>query len=103
MAAPSPVFAPGLTRYRVRRNYLNVRERALPEEVGVVHALPLDHSEAGLQMPQFLEPWFARGAACGAEVRVIMPGTFDPADSDVCPTCADEVSSAGQRHLDLSA
>jgi hypothetical protein len=93
MASPEPVFAPGLTRYRVRRNHLNVRERALPEEVGIVHALPLDHSVTALEIPQYLEPWLALGAACGAEIRVIMPGTFDPADSDVCTTCAEQVSS----------
>jgi hypothetical protein len=96
MAAPAPVFGPGLTRYRLRRNPLtNARERALPEEVGIVHALPLYQSEAGLQIrwPQYLEKWLAREAACGAEIRVIMPGTFAPADSDVCPTCAGEVFS----------
>ena len=80
----------------MRRNPLtNARERALPEEVGIVHALPLYQSEAGLQIrwPQYLEKWLAREAACGAEIRVIMPGTFAPADSDVCPTCAGEVFS----------
>jgi hypothetical protein len=97
MAPPPPAFGPGLTRYRLRRNPLtNARERALPEEVGAVHALPLDQSEAGLQIrcPQYLEKWLAREAACGAEIRVIMPGTFDPADSEACPTCAGAVSSA---------
>src|SRR3954453_12374765 len=96
MAAPPPVFAPGLTRYRMRRNpRTNAIERALREEAGVVHALPLDQSPAGVQIaePQYLEQWRAREAACGADIRVIMPGTFDPADSDACPTCAGEVSS----------
>jgi hypothetical protein len=96
VASPPTAFGPGLTRYRLRRNPLtHVIEKALREEVGVVHALSLDPSEAGLQIPepQFLEKRLAREAACGTEIRVIMPGTFDPAQSDACPTCAGEVSS----------
>jgi hypothetical protein len=84
-----------LTRYRLRRNPVTrAIEKALREEVGVVHALSIDHFEAGLQIrePQYLEKWLAREAACGEEIRVIMPGTFDPAESDACPTCAGEVS-----------
>ena len=95
MSAQPPAYSPGLSRYKLRRNSLNVVAKVLPPEPDLVHALPVRTSDrTPLDSPHYFELHHDRQAVCGARVLVMMPGSFDPGDPQACQRCADEVFSA---------
>lgn len=95
MPAQPSGYGPALSRYKLRRSPLNVVEKVLPPEPGLVHALTVRTSDrTPLDWPHYFELHHDRQAVCGARVLVMMPGTFDPGDPHACQRCADEVFSA---------
>lgn len=97
MSAQLSGYGPALSRYQLRRSPLNVVEKVLPPEPGLVHALPVRTSDrAPLDSPHYFELHHDRQAVCGARVLVMMPGTFDPGNPHACQRCAYEGFSARQ-------
>jgi hypothetical protein len=73
-------------------------DRALPDEIGIVHACMLGPEPQGLrkEILDATEPVFAtRGrvldAACGTWVQVLLPEPFDSEHPQACQRCLDAI------------
>lgn len=87
-----------LERYETRRHpQLGFREPILPAESGVVHAYTT-RTAGSTRDPEFFEDRH-RDAICGAAVRVRLNVRFDPADGDVCRTCAAKFAQGLRYHF----
>lgn len=87
-------FVAALESYDMRRDPDDhVLEKALPDELGVVHAVNARWFKYSLKQPQFLDRFDVEEALCGRRVRVLLPLAFKPlvGDEDQCARCRERL------------
>jgi hypothetical protein len=88
--SPQRRYLAGLTSYDMRRDpHDHILDRALPADPGEAHAVVVWRGSRVPKQPQFLDSWMAEYALCGRRIKVLLPLTFRPDDSDAdqCPRC----------------
>ncbi|TLM87222.1 hypothetical protein [Pseudarthrobacter sp. NamE5] len=85
----------GLTAYALARDTVSRKwHPVIADEPGIIHAVRPTATEPTITEPYFIEDTqHYRAGLCGALVKVVVPLSFKPAETDACQECVDELTN----------